>query len=123
MKKLLLVAVCFSQWACTTTPTRMSFQELSTFKVDCSRREEQYQFLESQKYSAADRLKLAFQLTSVLGIASNVSNGTMQDSSDALDSKHEAMIKHAQREIRQQCPIWDSDQKYLQEQQRRLNLR
>lgn len=123
MKKLLLVAVCVSQWACTTTPTRMSFQELSTFKVDCSRREEQYQFLESQKYSATDRLKLAFQLTSVLGIASNVNNGTMQDSSDALDSKHEAMIKHAQREIRQQCPIWDSDQKYLQEQERRLNSR
>lgn len=123
MKKLLILAVVVSQAACTTTPARMSFQELSTFKVDCSRREEQYQFLESQKYTVNDRLKLAFQLTSVVGLASNAANGTLQDSSDALDSKHEAMIKHAQREIRQQCPIWDSDQKYLQEQERRSNLR
>ncbi len=123
MKNLTLVIVLVSQAACTTVPTRMSFQELSNFKVDCSRREEQYQFLESQKYSQMDRLKVAFQMTSVLGVASNAYNGTMQDSADAMDSEHEAMIKHAQREIKQQCAIWDSDQKYLQEQQRQLNSR
>ena len=123
MKKLILAMVCFSQLACTTTPTRMSFQDLSTFRVDCSRRDEQYQFLESQKYTVNDRLKLAFQTTSILGIVSNAYNGTTQDSADAIDMKHEAMIKHAQREIRQQCPIYDANQQYLQERERRLNLR
>lgn len=123
MKKLLMVAVCVAQTACTTVPTRMSFDELRTFRVDCSRRDEQYQFLESQKYSVTDRLKLAFQTTGILGIVSNSHNGTTQDSADAMAMKHEAMIKHAQREIRQQCPIYDADQRYLQERERRLNSR
>ena len=122
MKKLFLIGVCLTQIACTT-PSRMSYQDLSTFKVDCSRRDEQYQFLESQKYSELDRLKVAFQMTSILGIVSNTYNGTAQDSSDTLNFKHEAMIKHAQREIRQQCPIYDANQKYLQEREQRLNLR
>lgn len=123
MKKLLFFAICISQVACTTTPTRMSFDELRTFKVDCSRRDEQYRFLESQKYTVNDRLKLSLQTTSVLGIVSNAYNGTTQDSADAMAMKHEAMIKHAQREIRQQCPIYDSDQRYLQEREQRLNSR
>jgi hypothetical protein len=101
----------------------MSYQDLSTFKVDCSRRDEQYQFLESQKYSQLERLKVAFGMTSILGIVSNAYNGTTQDSSDTLNFKHEAMIKHAQREIRQQCPIYDADQKYLKEREQRLNSR
>lgn len=123
MKKLLTVAIFLSQTACTTVPTRMSFDELRTFRVDCSRRDEQYQFLESQKYTVNDRLKLAFQNTSMLGILSNNRLGTSQDNSDALAMKHEAMIKHAQQEIRQQCPIYDADQQYLQEREQRLNLR
>ena len=125
MKKLLIVAICFSQSACasTITPTRMSFDELRTFKVDCNRREEKYKFLESQKYSQTDRLKVALQMTGITGIALNLYNGTMQDSADAMDSKHEAMIKHAQRELRENCPIQDEDRRYLEEQQRRLNLR
>lgn len=123
MKKILMLIVCVSQTACTTVPDRMSYDELRTFRVDCSRRDEQYQFLESQKYSVTERLKLAFQMTSIVGIVSNSYNGTRQDSADAMAMKHEAMIKHAQREIRQQCPIYDANQRYLQEQQRRLNSR
>ena len=124
MKKILIAMLCVSQIACAgTTPTRMSFDELRTFKVDCDRREEQYKFLESQKYSQTDRLKVALQMTGMTGIAFNMYNGTMQDSADAMDSKHEAMINHAQRELRENCPIKDADRRYLQEQQRRLNLR
>ncbi len=122
VKKLFLIGLCLTQVACTT-PSRMSYQDLSTFKVDCSRRDEQYQFLESQKYSQLERLKVAFGMTSILGIVSNAYNGTTQDSSDTLNFKHEAMIKHAQREIRQQCPIYDADQKYLKEREQRLNSR
>jgi hypothetical protein len=123
IKKLLLVVTCISQAACVTAPARMSFHELSSFKVDCSRREEQYRFLESQKYSEWDRLKVAFQMTSVVGYASNVYNGTVQDSADTLNFKHEAMIKHAQNELRQECAIKDAEQRYLEEQARRLNSR
>jgi hypothetical protein len=123
MKKTIIAVICLSQAACTTVPARMSFDELRTFKVDCSRRDEQYQFLESQKYTVNDRLKVALQMTSIVGIVSNAYNGTMKDSEDAMAMKHEAMINHAQMEIREHCRIWDAQQTYLKERERRLNLR
>ena len=123
MKKTIIAVICLSQAACTTVPTRMSYDELRTFKVDCSRRDEQYQFLESQKYTVNDRLKVALQMTSIIGIVSNAYNGTMKDSEDAMAMKHEAMINHAQMEIREHCKIWDAQQTYLKERERRLNLR
>ena len=123
MKKTIIAVICLSQAACTTVPDRMSFNELRTFKVDCSRRDEQYQFLESQKYTVNDRLKVALQMTSIVGIVSNAYNGTMKDSEDAMAMKHEAMINHAQMEIREHCKIWDAQQTYLKERERRLNSR
>lgn len=106
MNKLLLSVVCFSQIACTT-PTRMSANELSAYQINCNKRDEQYQFLESQRYSEWDRLKTAFQMTSVLGIISNSYNGTARDSSAAMNMEHEAMIKAQQRQLRQRCLLED----------------
>ena len=123
MKKTVIALICLSQVACTTVPARMSFDELKTFKVDCSQREQQYQFLESQKYTVNDRLKLALQMTSIVGIVSNAYNGTMKDSEDAMALKHEAMINHAQMEIREHCKIWDAQQTYLKQREQRLNSR
>jgi hypothetical protein len=102
MKKICLLILCASQVACTT-PARMSANELSNFQYDCSKREEQYQFLESQKYTENERFMTALQMTSILGIVSNIFNGTADDSRDAMDGKHEAMIKHKQRILREQC--------------------
>jgi hypothetical protein len=106
MKKLLVSVVCFSQLACTT-PIRMSADELSTYQVNCDKREEQYQFLESQRYSEWDRIKSALQMTSVFGIVSNAYNGTANDSSAAVKMEHEAMIKAQQRQLRQRCLLED----------------
>jgi hypothetical protein len=122
MKKLVFIILCATQTACTT-PARMSYQDLNHFKVDCNRRDEQWQFLESQKYSQLDRIKVTLQMTSVVGLASNAANGTYQDSADTINFRHEAMIKHIQREIRQQCPIYDANQQYLREREQRLNSR
>lgn len=123
MKTIIIAVICFTQVACTTVPTRMSYDELRNFKVDCSRRDEQYQFLESQKYTVNDRLILALQMTSIVGIVSNAYNGTMKDSENAMAMKHEAMINHAQMEIREHCRIWDAKQTYLKEREQRLNSR
>jgi hypothetical protein len=106
MKKLLVSAVCFSQLACTT-PIRMSADELSTYQVNCDKREEQYRFLESQRYSEWDRIKSALQMTSVFGIVSNAYHGTANDSSAAVKMEHEAMIKAQQRQLRQRCLLED----------------
>ena len=106
MKKILLSVVCLSQMACTT-PIRMSANELSEYQINCDKRDEQYRFLESQRYSEWDRLKTAFQMTSILGIVSNTYNGTANDSSAAMNMEHEAMIKAQQRQLRQRCLLED----------------
>lgn len=118
MKKIFIVVFCLTQIACTT-PTRMSANDLSNFQYDCSRREEQYKFLESQKYTANERLIVALQMTSITGILSNMYNGTAEDSSAAMRSEHEVMIKHKQRILREQCRTEDYT-KWQQEQSRQF---
>lgn len=118
MKKTFLVAICLCQIACTT-PSRMSVHDLANFQYDCNKREEQYKFLESQKYTDNERFLTALGMTSMLGIASNIYNGTADDSSAAMRGEHEAMIKHNQRILREQCRLEDAI-KLQQEQSRRF---
>jgi hypothetical protein len=120
MKKYLLLAVCVAQVACTSTPERMSYQELNHFKVDCKNRKQQYEFLESQKYSQMERLKLAFQMTSFTGLLSNAYHGTDQDSGDGMAMKHEALIKFSQNQLVEHCAIWDRNQEIRKEREDRL---
>ena len=110
MKKVAIAAACLMQAACTT-PARMSANDLSEYKINCDRRHEQYKFLESQRYSEWDRLKLALQMTSVEGVVSNVYNGTAEDSSAGINGEHEAMIRAQQRQLRQRCLLEDSFKK------------
>lgn len=105
--KTLITVLIILQAACTT-PTRMSADDLSNYKIDCNRRYQQYDFLESQKYTDNDRLILAGQMTSALGIVANAWNGTAADSSAGMAGEHEAMIKAQQRQLRQRCLLEDS---------------
>lgn len=107
MKKILAVLACISLGACTT-PTRMSADALSNYKIDCNRRYQQHEFLESQKYTDNERFILATQMTSIAGIVANVWNGTAADSSAGMYGEHEAMIKAQQRQLRQRCLLEDS---------------
>jgi|688.fasta_scaffold235047_5 hypothetical protein len=110
MKNYLIILAAVAQTACTT-PVRMSANDLSNYKINCDQRNEQYQFLESQRYSDNQRFILAGQMTSILGIVSNVWNGTAADSSAGMDGEHEAMIKAQQRQLRQRCLLEDSFKK------------
>lgn len=107
MKKTLVVLAGVAVSACTT-PERMSANDLSHYKIDCNRRYEQHQFLESQRYTDNQRLILAGQMTSGIGIINNIWNGTAADSSAGMDGEHEAMIKAQQRQLRQRCLLEDS---------------
>jgi len=118
MKKTLVIAACLFQVACAT-PERMSYQELNHYKIDCKNRQQQYQFLESQKYSHLDRLKLAFQMTSIAGMVANAYHGTDQDSGEGMAGKHEALIRFSQNQLIQNCAIWDREQQIKQESEER----
>lgn len=106
MKKFLIIGICLTQVACST-PARMSVNDLSTYKIDCSHRQEQYEFLESQRYSHNDRFILGLQMTSITGILSNMFRGTEKDSRSGMNGEHEAMIKAQQRQLRQRCLLED----------------
>jgi hypothetical protein len=110
MKKFAIAVACLLQVACTT-PVRMSANDLSEYQINCDRRHEQYKFLESQRYSEWDRLKLALQMTSVDGVVSNVYHGTAADSAAGMQGEHEAMIKAQQQHLRQRCLLEDSFKK------------
>jgi len=110
MKKYLLFGLCLTQFACST-PTRMSSNDLSQYKIDCNNRHQQHDFLESQRYNDNDRFNLALQMTSMLGMISNAYRGTAADSSAGINGEHEAMIKAQQRQLRQRCLLEDSFKK------------
>jgi hypothetical protein len=110
MKKIIVILFCLQLVACTT-PARMTVQQLSEYRTDCNHRQEQYDALEKQKYTDNQRLILAGQMTSVVGIISNWWNGTADDSSAGINGEHEAMIKAKQRELRQKCLLEDSFKK------------
>lgn len=126
MRKLLLITVCLTQVACST-PARMSVNDLSTYKIDCSHRQEQYEFLESQRYSNNDRFMLGIQMTSITGILSNMFRGTEKDSRSGMNGEHEAMITVQQQQLRQRCLLEDHvnrtnerTRKFVEERERSL---
>jgi len=106
-KKLIVLTICCLQAACTT-PSRMNVNEISAYKIDCDKREEQFQFLESQKYSANERFNSGLQYTSVGGLLSNLFHGTLEDTRDALNSRHEGYINLKQDQLKQYCARKDS---------------
>lgn len=96
--------------ACTT-PMRSSVDNLANFQINCNKRQEQWDYLEKQRYTDNQRFLLGSQMTSLLGIFSNAYNGTAGDSSAGMRGEHEAMIKAKQRQLRQQCLLEDSFKK------------
>lgn len=107
LKTIFLSFICLSQFGCST-PNRMTVTELNHYKIDCNKKNEQYQFLEEQKYSEVDAIKNYFSLQSLLGIASHVRNDTLNDSVDAVNGRHEAIIRSKQIQMRQQCLLQQS---------------
>ena len=101
--------------ACATKQ-RLSFEELARFKIDCEKRYEQYEFLESQKYSSDERIILYLQTLYPPALFTLVRNGTLNDNHDGMDGKHEAMIRMAQQQLRQHCALVDLNNQLMRRQ-------
>ncbi len=121
-KFLLPLLAIFFLSACATKQ-RLSFEELSRFKIDCDRRNEQYEFLESQKYSSDERIILYFQTLFPPTLFTMLRDGTLKDNHDGMDGKHEAMIRMAQRQIKEHCASVDYHNRLMQEQKDRVAKR
>jgi len=122
MKRLIILTFCCVLVGCATR-TRMSSDDLWNFKYDCSHRQEQWNFLESQKYTSNERFMLGMQMTSISGMLTNIYHGTANDSGKGMGGEHEIAIKHAQRRLREQCYSEDYNAAQKLEQEKRLRQR
>jgi len=123
VSKFLLPLIATVLLNACATKQRLGFEELSRFKIDCDKRHEQYEFLESQKYSSDERIVLYFQTLFPPTLFTMLRDGTLKDNHDGMDGKHEAMIRMAQRQIRQHCASVDYHNRSMQEQKERLAQR
>lgn len=112
INNLLFFLAIFMMTACATKQ-RLSFEELARFQIDCSKRYEQYEFLENQKYSSDERIILYLQTLYPPTLFALFRDGTLKDNHDGMDGKHEAMIWIAQHQLRQHCALIDSNNQQI----------
>jgi hypothetical protein len=102
MKKLIIIFAMMTS-ACTTT-ARMSRADLNDFQIDCSRKQEQIEFLISQWPSDKDKFINAFVIRSSGGfIASNI-DGTYKDRQSIESGSYTTQLRGLINDIRTSCP-------------------
>ena len=121
--KFLLSLIAMVLLNACATKQRLSFDELARFNIDCERRHEQYEFLESQKYSSDERVILYLQTLFPPTLFMMLRDGTLKDNHDGMDGKHEAMIRMTQRQIKEHCASVDYHNRWMQEQKNRVSQR
>lgn len=88
---------------CSTTK-RMNAEDLSAFRPDCSRKEEQLRWLKAQMPSRSDAQLSALTMTSVVGTVVTVANGTYDEHRAVYDRRSQAMIRSFINELETWCP-------------------
>jgi hypothetical protein len=76
-----LPIVLFALAGCTTT-ARMSRHDIDNIRIDCTKKQEQLDFLRSQWPSDNERIVNGLMLTSAAGFVSSVADGTYQSRQD-----------------------------------------
>jgi len=89
--------------ACST-PANMSVQDLNYYKIDCDRQFEQLAFLNRQFISPQDRMINSLRVTSPIGTAVSMSQGTYYEDRATFDRKQDAIAKLLIYQIHQHCP-------------------
>lgn len=102
MRLFAILAVVLAT-GCSTTK-RMPTEDLRHFKPDCSRKEEQLRWLNSQMPSRGESQISAMAMTSVVGTVASVANGTYHEHRAVYDRRTQAMIRSYIRELETWCP-------------------
>ena len=101
MKYLILAAAVLST-ACTT-PVRMDYNGLNTFKINCDKKEEQMAFLQSQLPTEREAITNYFIISNWSGFFASNADGTYNDRQKLFNNYHTAVIKANINQLRQQC--------------------
>lgn len=85
----------------------MDVVDLSTYRVDCSRKQEQIAFIKSQMPGPREQRMNMLAMTSVVGWANSAANGTFTEDRAMFDNKQVAIAKVILHQLNQYC--WESD--------------
>lgn len=102
MKKLIILLSLLAA-GCTTT-ARMSLHDLDHFKIDCSKKQEQLEFLNTQWPSDRDRFINAFTITSTAGYVLSNADGTYQERRKLNDGYYTNSLRILIYQIESRCP-------------------
>lgn len=100
--KALAILSLIAVTGCTTT-SKMDIADLSHFKIDCSRKEEQLAFLERQFSSQQDKFVNAFRVTSIVGTAASMHDGTYTEERAMYENYHSAVARNLIFKIKSSC--------------------
>ena len=87
---------------CTTT-ARMSHQDISYMQIDCTKKQQQLDFLRSQWPSENERIVNGLMITSSMGFISSVVDGTYQERKDWMDGYLTNALRMKITTIRERC--------------------
>lgn len=103
MKKTLLMVSLIALGACTTTH-RMDINDLRWMQADCSNKQAQISFLETQMTTPMDRLASISNMTGVFGILSMKSDGSYEQHKAIANREYDSVAKRLIWELRTNCP-------------------
>ena len=96
--------VALSGCGTPTQRTRMDQQDLSQFKIDCSIKEEQLEFLARQMPTPHEQRLNMLGSTSIIGWANSAYNGTLQEDQAHYQRMDINTIKILTFQLKQYCP-------------------
>jgi hypothetical protein len=107
-----LMAITISGCA-STTRTQMDVADLDRYQIDCSRKQEQLDWLQSQMPSAHERLVNGLNMTSMFGWFNAARNGTFTEDQALYSGQQTAIIRNLIYKLETQCldvPMRPQDQ-------------
>ena len=88
---------------CTTT-ARIDFESLNRFQIDCSKKQEQLDFLRSQWPSGTEQLVNGMMISSMLGYISSNVDGTYNDRMHMNHGAYTTVLRKLIYDIKRTCP-------------------
>lgn len=101
MKRIILMSLLLLT-GCTTT-SRMDFQSINHFKINCAKKYEQLEFLRAQWPNERDFLLNGFMISSTGGFIATVADGTYQERRYLEEGRYTAVLRMLIDQVKQ-CP-------------------
>lgn len=98
----LLIALTLVLAGCTTT-SRMDFQSINYFNVNCAKKYEQLEFLQSQWPSDRDIFVSGSMISNTAGFFATVADGTYQERRYLDEGRYTAVLRMLIDQVKQ-CP-------------------